>query len=201
MPSTTPAMIPLQRDRPIWERFFCVAPLVIVGTCEPDGTPDLAPKHMVTPLSWKDHFGFVCTPAHATYRNIQRDRTFTVSFPRPSQVLLASLAAAPRDEQQGKPALSALPTVAAQRVTGVLVEEAYLHLECELDRIVDGFADNSLVAGRILAARVAEDALRDPEIDDQDLIAHAPLLAYLHPGRIATIAATQAFPFHAGWSR
>ena len=55
--------------RPIWERFFTVAPLVVVGTREEDGSPDLAPKHMAGPVSWQNFFGFVCSPTHATYAN------------------------------------------------------------------------------------------------------------------------------------
>ena len=34
--------------------------------------------------------------------------------------------------------------------------------------------------------------------DDADLIRAAPVLAYLHPGRLALISDTQAFPFPAG---
>ena len=33
------------------------------------------------------------------------------------------------------------------------------------------------------------------------IIARAPLLAYLAPGRYAEVSRTFAFPFHAGWSR
>ena len=32
----------------VWERVFTVAPLVIVGSKETDGTYDLAPKHMAS---------------------------------------------------------------------------------------------------------------------------------------------------------
>ena len=35
-----------------------------------------------------------------------------------------------------------------------------MYLECELDRIVDGFGVNSLIIGRVVAARVAEDSER-----------------------------------------
>ena len=97
-----------------------VAPLTIVGTREPDGTYDLAPKHMAMPVSWQDHYGFVCTPSHATYVNAQREGCFTVSFPRPDQILLTSLAAAPRCDDAHKHALQAVPTVAATKVQATL---------------------------------------------------------------------------------
>ena len=38
-------VIPLSLEYPIWDRVFTIAPLVVIGTREPDGTFDLAPKH------------------------------------------------------------------------------------------------------------------------------------------------------------
>jgi len=184
----------------LWESCFLVAPLVVVGTKEPDGSYDLAPKHMVTPMSWDNHYGFVCTPAHGTYMNARREGAFTVSFPRPDQILLTSLAAAPRIDAC-KPSLVGVPTFPAETVDGVLLEDAYLHFECELHRIIDGFARNSLIVGKIVAAWAAPDSVREADVDDQDLIANAPLLAYLHFGRWARIDATFSYPFHVGSQR
>jgi flavin reductase (DIM6/NTAB) family NADH-FMN oxidoreductase RutF len=186
---------------PIWDRFFQVAPLVVVGTREPDGSFDLAPKHMVTALGWENHFAFVCTPAHGTYVNALREGAFTVSYPRPSQVLSASLAAAPRCEGDTKPALTMLDTVPATTLDGVLLRDAYLHFECRTARIVDDFGPNSLVTGRIVEARVAADSVREADRDDREILLNAPLLAYIAPGRYAEISETFAFPFHAGYTR
>ena len=76
-----------------------------------------------------------------------------------------------------------------------------MFLECELDRIIDGFGVNSLIIGRIIAARVAEDSERVDEIDDQALVHEAPLLAYLHPGRFVQIGDSLSFPFPAGMKK
>lgn len=198
---TKDELVPLDVSRPIWDRFFWVAPLVVIGTREPGGEIDLAPKHMATPLGWKNYFGFVCTPKHGTYRNVKRERTFTVSYPRPDQIVLTSLAAAPRCGSEDKPSLAALPTVSAEVVPGALLQDAYLHLECQLEQIVDGFGDNSLIAGKIVAARADETALRVTDQDDQDLLAKSPLLAYLSPGRYTRIDRSFSFPFPAGFKR
>lgn len=195
------AAVPVDVAEPLWERCFLVAPLVIVGTREPDGAVDMAPKHMAGPVSWQNLFGFVCAPTHATSVNAVREGAFTVSYPRPEQVLLTSLAAAPRCEDGDKHALSALPTVPARVVDGELLADAYVQLECELDRVVEDLGDNVLLVGRIVAATVAEDALRVSDQDDGDLLSGAPLLAYLHPGRYARVAESFSFPFHAGFSR
>ncbi len=194
-------LVALDPNRPIWERFFTVAPLVIIGTRDESGAFDLAPKHLATPLSWQNYFGFVCTPRHRTYQNIQRQGVFTVTYPRPSQVVLTSLAAAPRDDDDTKPVLALLPTRPARTMDGIFVEDGYLFLECALDRIVDDFGENSLIAGRVLAAQVAEDALRHFEREDADVLLAAPLLAFLAPGRYAEIRSAHAFPYPAGFMR
>lgn len=191
-------MVPLTTDAPIWSRFFVVAPLVLVGTREEDGGEDLAPKHMAMPLGWQNYFGFVCSPRHATQRNAQRTGAFAVSFPRPEQLLEISMAASGRDETtHAKPGLAALRTRPAEHVDAVLVDGASAWLECELDRVVDGFGENTLLVGRVVAAAVDDAALRDPDADDGDLIHDDPLLAYLSPGRFAAVGESRSFPYPA----
>ena len=187
--------VQLDTKFPIWERVFVVAPLVLVGTKEEDGDYDLAPKHMVTALGHDNYFGFVCTPAHRTYHNARREQAFTVSYVQPSQVLAASLAAAPRCDDRSKPSLGALDTFRATTVDGLLLSEGYLHLECALQQVVDGLGENSLLIGRVVAAQVHAAALRSPDRDDSDLVRDLPMLGYLHPGRYATISNTHAFPY------
>lgn len=194
-------LVQLDLERPIWDRFFWVSPLAVVGTHEKDGSPNLAPKHMVTPMGWDNYFGFVCTPRHSTYRNVERDACFTVSMPRPDQVVLASLCATPRCEEAPKAEIQALQTRPASKIAGTFLAQSYLFMECELERIVDGFGENSLVVGRIIAAAVAPDSLRTLERDGQDLIMKSPLLAYLPPLRFARIQQTYSFPFPAGFQR
>jgi flavin reductase (DIM6/NTAB) family NADH-FMN oxidoreductase RutF len=191
-------LVSLDVNKTLWERFFYVSPLVIVGSREEDGSYDLAPKNMTMPLGWDNYFGFICTPKHRTYVNIKQSQSFTVTFPRPEQVVLTSLSAAPRCEDDSKPALATLPTFPASKVDGVFLKDGYLFIECELDRIVDGFGENSLIAGKIVAVQVQEAALRMSDRDDQDLLLSSPLLAYLSPGRYTTINHSCSFPFHKG---
>lgn len=181
----------------MWDRFFTVSPLVLVGTTEKSGEYNLAPKHMALPLGWGGYFGFVCTPEHATYWNAKRAGVFTVSYPRATQVVLASLAAAPRDAKTDcKPSLQAIPTFPASVVDGALLDDGYLFFECELERVIDGLGPNSLLIGRIVAAHARPDALRQVDVDDQDLVFRRPLLAYLHPGRFSRIRRSLSFPFY-----
>ena len=189
-------LVQLDCRRPIWEHFFTVAPLVVIGTKEGDHY-DLAPKHLAMPLGYDNYFGFVCTPRHSTYHNAKREGFFTVSFPHPGQVVLTSLTASPRDEacHSLKPVLDGLPTFPAKQVDALFVAQSYLYLECRLFKVIDGFGQNSLICGEIIGAYVAEEALRVSDREDQELIRESPLLAYLAYGRFARIEESFAFPF------
>ncbi len=197
---TEDGLVDLGVDNPIWERFFTVSPLVVIGTRE-GGHLDFAPKHMATRLGWENFFGFVCTPAHSTYQNIVQEKCFTVSFPRPDQIVLASLAASARTTDCRKPALAALPTFPARRIEGAFLRNSSLFLECELDRFVDGFGANSLIAGKIVEAHAPEEVLREAELDEGAMIHDSPLLAYLDPGRFARIEESYSFPFPRDFER
>jgi flavin reductase (DIM6/NTAB) family NADH-FMN oxidoreductase RutF len=199
--SSEDRLVPLPTDRPIWDRVFTVAPLVIVGSKEESGAFNLAPKHLAMPLGWDNYFCFVCSPRHTTYHNIRRHGAFTVSYPLPSDVLTASLAAAPRCEDLSKPSLLVLPTFPARTIEGVLVQGAYFFLECTLHSILDGFGANSLIVGNVVAAAAHEDALRDEQRDEGEQIYQCPLLAYLSPGRFSEVRRSTAFPFPRGFSR
>ena len=194
------ALLSLEPTQPIWERVFTVAPLVVVGTMDLDGAADLAPKHMAFPLGWDNYFGFVCAPSHGTYQNIVRDGSFTVTYPRPADIVRASLTATPRCDGV-KPIVDAIETFPARQARGVFIKGGHLFLECELERVVDGLGANALVVGKITAAHVHPDALRSDDRDDADLLLKSPVLAYLDPGRFAVIDKTQAFPFPEGMRR
>jgi flavin reductase (DIM6/NTAB) family NADH-FMN oxidoreductase RutF len=184
----------------LWERVFAVAPLVLVGTKEADGW-NFAPKHMAMPLGWEGFYCFVCTPRHATYRNLRTHPQFTVSFPRPEQIMESSLAAGGRFEGGAKPALAAVPMVPARFVDGRVVDGCPLYLECELERIVDGFGPNSLIVGSVVSVLATRDALRSAEVDDADLVHSLGLLAYLSPGRFAVVRDSLSFPYPADFRR
>lgn len=190
-------VVKLNVDEPIWDQFFTVAPLVLIGTSDSAGEADLAPKHMVMPMGWDNYFGFVCTPRHRTWSNIVGNEKFTVSFPRPDQLLYTSLAASRRCDNDSKPVMSVLSTFVSPDSGLPLLSNAYLWFDCHLDRIVDGFGANGLVTGRIVAAHAADDALRHSELEPETQLADAPLLAYIHPSRFAVIDQTHSFPFPA----
>ena len=194
-------VVELDTSRPVWDRCFMVAPLVLIGTRDEDGSLDLAPKHMAFPLGWQNYFGFVCSPKHHTCINIERVGVFTVSYPKPSQVLYASLAASPRYDDGPKAVLRSFATFPAKKIDGEFIEDAYLFLECKHYKTVSDFGDNCLITGELVAAYAHPDYIRSSEFDDQELIHDAPLFAYLPPGRFASITRSNAFPFPADMKR
>jgi flavin reductase (DIM6/NTAB) family NADH-FMN oxidoreductase RutF len=82
-----------------------------------------------------------------------------------------------------------------------LVAGCQLYLECELERIVDGFGPNSLIVGRVVAAAAVREAVRGAEVDDADLVYRLGLLAYLAPGRFAVVRDSSSFPYPADFRR
>ena len=191
-----PELVDLAVGPGFWERTFAVAPLVLIGTKEGEGH-DIAPKHMAMPLGWDGFYCFVCSPTHGTYQNLLAHPQFTVSFPRHEQIMESGLTAGGRLEGGMKPTLAAVPTFPARVVDGRLVAGCSLYLECELERILDGFGPNSLVVGRVVAASAPHEVLRGSDVDDADLVHRLGLLAYLPPGRFAVVRDSLSFPFPA----
>lgn len=173
----------------LWESFYTVAPLALIGTMEVDGSPDVAPKHQVTALGHRSLIGFVCSPQHATYRNALATESFTVGFPPPEMVVAASLAAGPRDADGDKPTLDLISLSPARVIEGVLVDGCLVQLECRLERVIDDLDGSALLVGRVVAAFASQRALLDS----------TPLLAYVHPGRIASVHDSKEFPYHRGF--
>ncbi|WP_274473859.1 flavin reductase [Mangrovimonas aestuarii] len=192
----------LDISTPIWDKVFIVAPLVVVGTKEGNGY-DLAPKHMATPLGFDNYFGFVCTPEHSTYNNVLKHKSFSASFPLADNVTLASLTALPRDCRLPKTdnVINALPTHKATLIDTLLLTDAYLHLECSLFKIIDGFGSNSIITGKIIAAKVNTNYFRASDNDEQKQLAEHGLLAFIAPNRFANITETYNFPFPKNFKR
>lgn len=194
--------ISLDVEDNLWNHFYTVAPLVVIGSKE-DEAYDLSPKHMVTPIGFSNYLGFVCTPRHRTYHNVKKEKSFTVSFVRPSQVLLTSLAAIPRceDNHYTKEIVNKIPTIQTTKEDNIFIADSYVLLECSLYKIIDGFDDYSIITGQIDAAFVHKDYKIFSEVDEQKHVYNNPLLAYVAQGRFASIKETFSFPYPKDFQR
>lgn len=187
--------VSLDMQQSIWEHFYMVAPLVVIGSKENDNY-NLAPKHMVIPIGFSNYFGFVCTPRHATYHNIKKEKNFTVSIVKPSQVVISSLTATPRTEKNecSKDIISNLSTISSSN-GNLFIKDSYVLFECELFKIIDGFDDYSIITGKIKNALVHKNFKIYSDMDEQKYFQENPLLGYIAQGRFATIKETYKFPF------
>ncbi|MGI9532230.1 flavin reductase [Lutimonas sp.] len=194
--------ISLELKDSIWEHFYTVAPLVVIGSKESQGF-DLAPKHMATPLGFSDFFGFVCTARHNTYQNIKKHSRFSVSFVKPDQILLSSLAAIPRCAVKdfSQEITNQIPTLLSEDGEVIFVQDSYVMLDCALHQIIDGFDDYSIITGRIRSARVHKNYKIVSDEGHQKQIYDHPLLAYIAPGRFANIHETLAYPYPKDFQR
>jgi len=186
----------------IWEHFYTVAPLVVVGSKEKNGF-DLAPKHMVTPIGFSDYIGFVCTPRHTTYHNILKTKRFTLSFVKPDQILLSSIAAIPRCSVDSFPMdiTDNIPTISTQEGENIFIADSYVLMDCDLHKIIDGFDDYSIITGKIKSAMVHKDYKVVSDEGQQELIYENPLLAYVAQGRFASIKKTMKYPYPKDFQR
>ena len=185
-------LLSLELDSPIWDRFFSVAPLVLIGTTNADGSHDLCATYRAIPVGPENLFAFLASPDDAAADNARRDGCFTVSFPRPEQVVQTSVAAVGTGDRH--PLADQLPVTSAKTVDGGVLEGAWLYLECEVERAIDDLGSSLMIIGRIVAAYLDREARRLAERDDYDLLMRHPLLAFVAPGRFAEIKHTDAFP-------
>jgi hypothetical protein len=181
-------LIELDVAQPVWDRFFWVAPLVLVGTREANGS------HRPRAQAHGHAHGlgeFLRLRLHATAPHLRQYRTQRACSPFPTRALPNWFWPAwpPRRAaaRRTSPRLAALPVFPASVVDGELLEGGYLFLECELDRIVDGFGENSLIVGRVAAAQVDTRSERRARSGRSAamVLQMRRLLAYLHPGRFA----------------
>ena len=187
-------LLSLELEQPIWDRFFTVAALVVIGTRNTDGSYDLFGTHQGYPLEPANLFAFLASPLETAVANALRERAFSVSFPRPQQVVEASIAAAAATDKGPHPLAAEIQTFPAQRIDAPLLSKAQLFLECQVDRVVEDLDDRVLVIGSLVAAHLDPDCRRLSDRDDADLLRRNPLLAFVAPGRVTAIAQTDAFP-------
>lgn len=186
----------------LWEQFYTVAPLVVIGTKEGENF-DLAPKHMATPIGFSNYFGFVCTPRHSTYHNIKKEKRFSVSFVKPDQILLSSIAAIPRCSVGDFPKdiIAQIPTLTSEDGGSIYIADSYVYLDCALHKIIDGFDDYSIITGTIVKAFVHKDHMIYSDQGQQSRIYKNPLLVYIAQGRFAKIKETMSYPFPKDFQR
>lgn len=172
-------------------RFFRPTSLVLVTTLSPLGVGNVAPKTQVMPVGRKGYWAFACCDRHHTYQNVARQGEFVINIPGPELIEQVSQAAAefpPGTDEISGAGLTAI----ASRVVGVpSIAECRVHLEFKNYQILDGFGEESLVIGEVVAVTVDEEAV-DAGVE---ILEGHPLLVYVYPGHYTGIKKAEKFVF------
>jgi flavin reductase (DIM6/NTAB) family NADH-FMN oxidoreductase RutF len=145
-----------------WHSPPLVGQVVLVTTCNKDGTTNIAPKCWASMVaSNPPHIAFNCNRGHWTARNVLRSREFVVNIPG---VELAEkvwrISGLPHPRPVEDAGFTALP---ANRVTPPRIAECRAHLECTLVEHRD-FGQEVWLLGRVVAASADPDvaSAKDP---------------------------------------
>ncbi|MDI6941897.1 flavin reductase family protein [Microbacterium barkeri] len=137
-------------------------PVMLIGTVNPDGTPNLAPASSYWALGWMLVLGL--ENDGQTQRNVRERPELTVNFPSPAlwsaveaiadttgRVDVPPAKAARYRHVADKFAAAGLTPQASQHVAPPRVEECALQLEARVARITDGLGDYAIVEAEVQA--------------------------------------------------
>jgi len=163
-----------------WRPPPLVGQVVLVTTCNEDGTTNIAPKCWASMVaSSPPHLAFNCNREHWTARNILRSREFVVNIPG---VELAEkvwrVGRLPHPRLVEDAGFTPLP---ANRVKPPRISECRAHLECTLVEHKD-FGQEVWLLGRVLAATADAKVARAT-----DPFAVIRSFVYLEPGTFGII--------------
>ncbi|OQB23492.1 MAG: Flavoredoxin [Firmicutes bacterium ADurb.Bin182] len=164
-------------DKRKWYPSLIPGVVVLVSTCDSEGTPDITPKSWLQMASFEPLvLMFSGTKDNTTEKNIMENKCFCVNFLDPSNISKANRCiqwhGAERIEKSG------FNIVKSNRVNAPLVSDCRAHLECNLydtKQIGSGF----IVFGEIVAASVWDKVLTAEEKDRYSLL---DLIVYLEEG-------------------
>jgi flavin reductase (DIM6/NTAB) family NADH-FMN oxidoreductase RutF len=163
-----------------WHPPPLVGQVVLITTCNKDGTTNIAPKCWASMVaSTPPHLAFNCNREHWTAQNVLRSREFVVNIPGAEladRVWRVSRLPHPRRVEDA--GFTALP---AHRVKPPRISECKAHLECTLVEHKD-FGQEVWLLGRVVAASA------DPEVASaNDPFGALRSFVYLAPGTYGII--------------
>jgi flavin reductase (DIM6/NTAB) family NADH-FMN oxidoreductase RutF len=163
-----------------WHPPPLIGQVVLVTTCNKDGTTNIAPKCWASMVaSDPPHLAFNCNREHWTAQNVLRSREFVVNIPGvelADRVWQVSRLPHPRPVED-----AGFTAVPASRVKPPRIAECRAHLECTLVDHKD-FGKEVWLLGRVVAASA------DPEVASaNDPFGVMRSFVYLAPGTYGII--------------
>ena len=163
-----------------WRPAPVVGQVVLVTTCNQDGTTNIAPKCWAAMVASRPmHLAFNCNRQHWTAKNALRSREFVVNVPGvelAERVWATSALPHPRSVESA--GFTAIP---ATRVRPPRVAECRAHLECTLVRHIK-FGEEVWLLGRVVAASADRKIVRA-----KDPFGMFRSFVYIEPGTYGVI--------------
>jgi len=151
----------LPLDKRAWHPSPLLGQVVLVTTCNEDGTSNVAPKSWVSMMALDPPvLAIGCNLEHWTARNILRSGEFVVNVPGADLVQVVwACHGLPHPRPVEAAGLTPLPS---RKVRPPKIEECKAHLECTLDRVLT-YRREVVLLGRIVAVSVDAEALRSSD--------------------------------------
>jgi len=183
--------VSLELERYVGAFFPLPSAVALITTVSPSGVVNVAPKTQVMPVGRHNYWGFACCKQHHTYTNVVEQGEFVVNMP--GLELIGKISDASQEFPEGTDELAAigLCRFPSLQVRVPSITECGVHIECVRHTVLDAFGGDSLIIGRVVAARVDSELMLAP----QHTMSKKPLLVYVHPNHYTIIRDFAPFAF------
>lgn len=148
-----------------------VRPVVVITTISKKGIPNAAPFSLSTPVSFEPPlYGFSCSPAHDTWKNIQETGEFVVNVAGKGFGELMHVLETDYPYEDNEIEHAGLTEEKAKTVKPPRIKEAMAWIECKQEKNVE-LGNHIWIVGRVLAAGVQDDSWNEV-IDAEKLLCH-----------------------------
>jgi flavin reductase (DIM6/NTAB) family NADH-FMN oxidoreductase RutF len=179
-----PVKVALSLDKHAWHPSPLLGQIVLITTCNADGTSNIAPKSWISRMAFEPPLlALGCNQQHWTAQNILQRHAFVVNVPGADLAQrIWDISQLPHPRSVEMVGLTALPglSVAPPRVA-----ECKAHLECTLVQYL-AYGDELAILGQIVALSLDQEALATT-----DPYSYLRLVVFLEQGRYGVIEQAQ----------
>lgn len=159
-------------------------PTFLVGTYDVNGEPNVMTAAWGGVLcSEPPYLGVSIRPNRWTYGGIEKNKAFTINFPKASQAKEVDFMGLFSGRELDKLARASFTAVKCETVNAPYIEECPVHAECRLEKEIE-LGTHTLFVGLILDIKACERTLTDGKIDlsKVDPLIYSPSKEYYQIG-------------------
>jgi flavin reductase (DIM6/NTAB) family NADH-FMN oxidoreductase RutF len=180
-----PEKVTLSPEKHSWHPSPLIGQIVLVTTCNADGSSNIAPKSWISMMAFEPPLlALGCNHRHWTAQNILQRHAFVVNVP--GAELAATIWQVQRFPHPRPVEAVGLTAIPALQVTPPRVAECKAHLECTLVQHLS-YGDELIFLGQIVALSVDHQALVA-----SDPYAYLRMVVFLEQGQYGVIEQAQA---------